>query len=366
MNRTPAGLWPIVSRLAGAGGWPPHHDDEIASFFKVANYQNLFPLLMADTDVPPDIEAAKSRFRALDALYRKRYELSRDAVLELQRVLGSDAFLLFKGSDYRHRLYARPELRQMQDVDIHIPSTEMSAAMARLAAAGYQRAYFVRGASLAPGHHEMSVVVKGVHVEIHRAFVQRVRNGIDYQSMWRRREWFERDGVRGYRLAPADAVLGHAVSLSVDEFSPELNRYVDFYLLLQLYADQLPECVARAKAWDVQRPLFGALHVTSTLFPSARTTPVTRAIDELLDKRTRRFLGERVLPDPATERSGHASGRRVQLWRKFWLIDQFWRRLAFLAYQAYATVIGSAIEWRGRRSGLIGPGWYGSTQDRTK
>ena len=234
---------------------------------------------MEEPDLPSEIVAAKPRFRALCALYRKRYELARDAILELQRVLGADAFLLLKGADYCHRLYARPELRPMVDVDILIPAGQFPRTIERLAAAGYPRKYSDFGAGFAPGHHEVSIEVGSVHVEPHRSFAQRVRAGIDYDGMWRRREWFESEGIGGYRLSPADAILGHAFNLAVDEFSSQLIRYVDFLLLLQRHESELRECVARAKAWQIERALFGALYLISNLFPAAATPMVKQAID---------------------------------------------------------------------------------------
>jgi len=354
VTQVPSELWPIVCRLATSGEWPPSSEAEVAEFFEFSNRQYLLPLLMEENDLPAEVTAAKPRFRALNALYRKRYELSREGTLELQRVLGVDGFLFYKGSDYRHRLYPRPELRPMNDVDVYVRSTEFSAALARLAAAGYERRYFAFGPSMAPGFHEISLEIKNVHIEIHRWFVQRVRAGIDYDGMWRRRERFERDGISGYRLSAADAILCHAFNLGKDEFSTELNRYVDFYLLLQQHEDQLPECVARAKAWGIERPLFGALYLISTLFPSAGTAAVREAINLLLNVPTRRFLVDRVLPDPATERSGHVNGRNVQLWRKYWLIDHTWRRFAFFAYHVYETAMGAAVAWRRRRNAVAG------------
>ena len=144
-----------------------------------------------------------------------------------------------------------------------------------------------------------------------------VRAAIDYDGMWRRREWFERDGISGYRLSPADAMLAHAFGLAKDEFSSDFNRYVDFYLLLQRYQDPLDECVTRAKAWHIERPLFGALHVTVAMFPGARTAVVDRTMDALLDRPTRQFLVDRILPDPATRagrcsiRTAHAASAQV-------------------------------------------------------
>jgi hypothetical protein len=352
VTRVPRELWPVVCRLATSREWPPRNDTDIAAFFSYANRQKLLPLLMADEDLPPAVAAAKPRFRALDALYRKRHELSREATLELRRVLGADAFLFYKGSDFRHRLYARPELRPMEDIDVYLPSADMPMVLRKLAAAGYPRKYTRFGAAFSPGHHEIPVLLGGVLIELHRSFSQQVRAAIDYHGMWKRREWFEKDGIAGHRLSPADAVLAQAFEMAKDEFGSELHRYVDFQLLLRRYQNELPSCVARAKAWDIERPLFGALYVTSALFPSERTAAIDEAMEALLDAPTRRFLVDRVLPDPATGPSGYVAGRRIHVWRKFALIDRRWRRVAFVAYQVYETAIGSVMEWRVRRSGL--------------
>jgi Uncharacterised nucleotidyltransferase len=354
MNWVPGELWPIVSRLA-VGRWPPCGEAEIAAFFDHAIRQKLFPLLIADTDVPPEIAAAKPRFRALAGLYRKRYELSRGAIAELQRVIGADAFLFLKGADYCQRLYPRPEYRPMTDVDVYMPFDAVPSALQRLAAAGYPRKYNDYGACFAPGYHVISVEIQHVQVEIHRSFAQRLRANIDYDGIWQRREFFKNDDVSGYRQAPADAILSHAFELAKDEFSSQLSRYLDFYLLVQRHGDELRECVARAKAWGIERALFGALQLTSSLFSGVQTNALKEASDRLLDASTRQFLVKQVLPDPATEPSGHATGRYRQLWRKYALMDRLWRRGAFLAYHIYQTAVGRAVEWRVRRNGVFVP-----------
>jgi hypothetical protein len=341
--------------LATGTEWPPRNDADVLAFFEFARREMLLPLLMEEAEFPSEIAAVKPRFGALRALHRKRYELAHDAILTLQRVLGADGFLLLKGSDYRHRLYARPELRPMVDVDILVPDAGFSKMMERLTAAGYPRKYNDFGAGFAPGYHEVSIEVGSVLVEPHRSFGQPVRAAIDYNGMWRRREWFESDGIGGYRLAPADAILAHAFNLAMDEFSSPIIRYVDFFLLLQRHEGELRECVSRAKTWEIERALFGALHLTSKLFPAAATAMVGEAIDSLLDASTRRFLLDRVLPDPATEPSGHVMGRYMQLWRKSSLIDRNWRKLALCAVSAYETAVGTALEWRIRRSGRFIP-----------
>ena len=181
MTKVPRELWPIVCRLATLRGWPADNDADIAAFFDYATRQKLLPLLMADDDLPPQLLAAKPRYRALDALYRKRYELNRAGLIELQRVLGADAFVFYKGIDYcHHRIYARPELRAMVDIDVYVPAADLPEALRKLEAAGYPRKYTDHGATFLPSHHEISVVIGSVHVELHRWFSQKVRAAIDY------------------------------------------------------------------------------------------------------------------------------------------------------------------------------------------
>lgn len=350
MTQVPREIWPIVCHLATSCEWPPQADADIAAFFNYAHRERLLSLLIADDDLPQQMIAAKSRFRALDALYRKRYELNRDSVLELLRVLGPDGFVFYKGADYRHRVYDRPEQRPMMDVDLYIPWAQVPAAMQKLLAAGYPRKY-TYWVAFSPQHYELSVVIGGVLIEIHRGFSQRVRAAVDYDGIWQRREWFERDGIAGYRLSPADAILAHAFHLAKDEFSSELVRYVDFYLLLQRHEGELETCVARAKAWQIERPLFGALHIATAMFPSLKTAAVVQAMHALLDRSTRQFLVDHILPDPTTEPSGWVSGRRIQLRRKFGLMDRRWRRAAFVAYFIYEAAASRVFEWRARRSG---------------
>src|SRR5262249_22736983 len=133
----------------------------------------------------------------------------------------------------------------------------------------------------------------------------------------------------------------------------------------------------RAKAWQIERPLFGALHLTTAMFQESKTPAVVQAMKALLDQPTRQFLVDHILPDLTTEHdqkqseyqgalaewqsgtagvqepaSGWILGRRIQVRRKFALIDRSWRRAAFVAYYVYATAIGRVFEWYARRSGL--------------
>ncbi len=359
MTQAPPELWKAVWTLATGQSWPPAGPDGVEQFYEYANREMLLPLLMVADRLPDAIAAARPRYRAIEAIYRKRYALSRAAIPEIQRAIGPNAFLFLKGGDYRHRLYDRPELRPMTDLDLLVPRMDFALALARFAAAGYPQKRGRHGAPFSPDHHEASVMVGEVHVELHRSLAQRPRAAIDYDALWRRRERFEADGFAAWRLSHSDAILLQAYELAKDEFSSPLIRYVDFFLLVQRQPDALPLCVERARAWQIERALFGALFVTSRLFPALGIPAVMQAMDALLTPRVRAALIARILPDPARERGGHASGRVQQLRRKFLLIDNAWRRLAFLAFVAQQEAKGSWHEWRARRAGAKLPSRWG-------
>jgi hypothetical protein len=320
--------------------------------FQAAIAQDLFPLLMDRTDLPPELEQARPRYQALASAYRKRYALSRDATIELLRIVGTETLLFYKGADYRHRLYARPELRPMADIDALVPHAALAHAKACLARAGYQPKYAAYGDVFLPGYHETRYDILGTPVDLHTSFGQRIRSTIDYAQLWERREQFSSDGVVAYRLAPADALLAQAFNLAKDEFASPLSRHLDFCLLLQSQNHALDDCVARARAWRMERAFFGALHLHARLFPSCTTPQTEAAMQGLLTPRVRAVMVQHVLPEPIRDAPGRPLPRHKQLRCKFALIDQPWRRLAFVGYHLYASAVGTAVGWplRLRRS----------------
>jgi hypothetical protein len=357
-TQAPEELWPVIWKLSTGEEWPPQTGDYVDSFFRYADREMLLPLLMMADGLPEPIAAGKLRFRPLLALHRRRYELVRAALPEFTRIAGAEAFLFYKGFDFCHRLYARPELRPMSDIDVLVPRSAFDTVLARFAREGIAQKRGAHGASFSPDHHEASVMLGEVHFEIHRSFSQPVRARFDYEGLWNRREKFAVDDVEGLRLSEPDALLCQAYELAKDEFSSPLIRYVDLFLLLRGQPDALSICVERARAWRIERALFGALFLTERLFPSARHPLLSRGMNELLTARQRAFLADHILPDPALEHSNHGSGRLLQVQRKFMLIDNLWQRLALAGYAAHQEVKGSLYEWRARRAGAkIPPRW---------
>ena len=356
-TQAPEELWPVVWRLATGEDWPPQGDDHVDAFFQYANREMLLPLLMMAEGLPEPIAAGKLRYRTLLALHRRRYELVCAALPEFTRIAGADAFLFFKGFDFCHRLYDRPELRPMSDIDVLVPAGAFDTMLERFAREGIARRRGAHGASFSPDYHEASVMLGEVHFEIHRSFSQPIRARFDYAGLWNRREAFAVDGVVGQRLSGSDALLCQAYELAKDEFRSPLIRYVDFFLLCG-QPDAISICVERARTWRIERALFGALFLTERLFPSARNALLSHAMNNLLTARQRTFLADHILPDPTLERNDRRSNRLLQVRRKLMLIDKLWPRLAFAGYAAHQEVKGSLYEWRARRAGVkIPPRW---------
>src|SRR5260370_25660489 len=105
--------------MAGATSWPPKNADEAVSFVEFAEDEGLISILFEQPGLPAAISDVLPRFRALESLHRFKYDLSRTALLELIRIVGADAFVVLKGSDYRFRLYSKPHLRPLNDIDFY-------------------------------------------------------------------------------------------------------------------------------------------------------------------------------------------------------------------------------------------------------
>lgn len=340
-------LWPLVQRLAGAGDWPPSRPEHAECLVWQAEREGLLPLLFDDDSLPDVVRLALEAHRALQRLYLQRSEILERAGRELARMLEGEAVILLKGAAYRRCLYARPEHRPMQDVDLLVPRARLDSLVDRLLAAGLEPLVPPGVAWRPPTHHERVLRLGEVIVEIHHSFVQRVRHRIDYEAIWERRQALQAAPWRAARLEDADALCAHALSLAVDEFSVPLIRYVDLWLMLQSgSAGALSEAAERARSWRAVRPLYGALRQLYRLLPESRSEAWAAQARELLPAPTRAFLDGWVLPAVERHGKGKNMSRPVELWRKLWLLDNSWRRLCFGAYHIWALLAG---RWLGRR-----------------
>jgi len=336
----PAPVWRAVHAAANGEPWPPSDDRAGELFVAQASREGLLPLLFEAADLPDAVRAAVGRQPALLALARARAAILFRALGTLGDLLRDEPFVVLKGADYAFRLYPRPEQRPMQDLDVLVPGDRLPAVCERLQAAGLVARRPRTAAREAPSYYERAFLMGDVVVEVHQAFLQRSRLRVDYEAVWRRRVPIAQAGPAAARLDDVDALAYHALSLAKDEFSVPLVRYVDLWLMLHAGPELLGAAAARAAEWRAARALFGALHQAGRLFPELAEVSVRSVARALVGPLSGRFLARFVLPPPEEQGRAGAVGRARQLWRKFWLMDDVWRRLAFAAEHAGASARG--------------------------
>lgn len=342
----PPSLWPAVHRLAAREEWPPSSKTAADRLVAHAAPEGLLPLLFAEPEPPPVLAAALERNRAWHRLYARRAEILLEATRALCDLLRDEPFVLLKGSDYRHRLYPRPELRPMQDIDLLVPRDRFAAACRRLEEAGLRPGFPGGASTRVPSYPERSFLLGEVVVEVHHSFVQRIRHRIDYDAVWERRQPLEAGAFRAQRLSDEDALAYHALSLAKDEFSVPLVRYVDLWLMVRDRQELVERAAHRAREWHATRALYGTFRQASRLFPEMRTENLEAVAADLVTGPGRRFLDRWVLPAPEERGKTGRAWRARQLWRKLWLIDDPWRRGAFALHHGYASLMGRWLGWR--------------------
>lgn len=341
----PASLWPVLCRSATEEGWPPLTDRSADLVVEQAWREGLFPLLCEEEDLPDILRAALDRRRAWRPLAARRAEILLHALDTVGAILGKDSFVLLKGADYMRRLYPRPDLRPMQDIDLLVPRDRVEAVCRRLREGGLEPKPPRRAEALVSFYYERAFTLGDVIVEIHHSFVQRIRHRVDYEGVWGRRV-LDSAGSGMARLCDVDALAGHAIAMAKDEFSVPLIRYVDFWLMVEGKPDLLRHGMERAREWRAVRAFYGALRQASRLFPEFATPEREALASESLARPVRAFLERFVLPSPADQGKPDVVTRVRQIWRKFWLMDSLFLRLAFGIYHLYAVVAGRFLAFR--------------------
>jgi Uncharacterised nucleotidyltransferase len=351
----PPSLWPVLYTLATRAAWPPADVASAERFVETAAREDLLPLLFAEPTPPAVVAAALEQRRALERVGERRAAIVRDAAGRLATTLAGEPFILLKGADYAWRLYGRPELRPMRDLDILVPAERLDVAAARILAAGYPQQFPAGPIARTRRYNERVFDLGAIRLDMHQAFLPPVRLRVDYREVWERRVPF--DGpCRAFRLSDVDALVHHAVAMAKDEFAVPLVRFVDLWLLLRAAPELLEPAVQRALEWRARRPLYSALVTARRLFPELEDVVADRRLERLLGSRTRAFLDRRVLP-PSDNWPGNVRLlRSTQLWRKFWLIDSLARRAGFLLYHASALLEGLWISRAARRAQARTPG----------
>jgi hypothetical protein len=339
----PEELWAAVQ--AGAGGaWPPRDAGSADRFLAQAAREGLLPLLFASPGLPPEVAAVLDRNRGLLRLAEARADILVRSLRVVASLLGDEAFVVLKGADYMWRLYGRPSLRPMQDIDILVPADRLDAVCGRLRAGGLRDRSPARPARAAPSYYERAFLLGDAIVEVHQSFLHRSRHPVDYAAVWARRRAVPSLGPAAARLDDVDAIAYHALAMAKDEFTVPLVRYLDLHLMLRAAPDALRPAARRAREWKASRAMFAALVGLRRLLPGPDADAIAAVAHTLSGPLARRFLTRFVLPPPREQGRAGAVTRRIQLWRKFWLLDGPARRLAFVLEHAAATAGG----WRRR------------------
>lgn len=343
----PPSLWPTVQRIATGEAWPPTTPDAADSLAREALRQGLLPLLFESHGLPAVVVAALERGLAWRRLHALRAGVLDEALADLGGILAGEPWLVLKGSDYRYRLYPRPWLRPMQDIDILVPLSHADAVCHRLRQAGYRQRFPGGAATRVASHHERVFVLGDVKVEVHHSFVQRPRHRVDYDAVWERSVPLETGAFRAARLSDVDAFAHQALSMAVDGFSVPMIRFVDLWLMVAQRPEIVAAAATRAKEWRAARALYGTLHQASRLIPEFGTDEREAMARGLLSPLVRLVLDRWVLPRDEERLRERDLGRGRRLWRKYWLIDNPWRRACFALHHGYAALAGW---WIGRRS----------------
>ncbi len=150
-----------------------------------------------------------------------------------------------KGSSLR-KLYARPDFRQMADIDLVIPSGEMEKARKQMESLGYQ----TRLDHLEREHQVSYFLPPFVSVELHDVPEKEAEQRVGYyQGIWEKAvEDPELPGV--YHLKPEDAyiyLLLHFIK-HMRYAGMGIRQVMDLYLFLQAYRDRMNDEYIRQEA----------------------------------------------------------------------------------------------------------------------
>jgi hypothetical protein len=348
----PDSLWPLLFRLATGRSWPPAEPAPAEALVDAATQEDLLPLLFEVPDLPAPVRASLDRRRLWAHVFERRAASLRESVGEIERLLG-EPFVLLKGFDYACRLYPRPALRPMQDIDILVPRERFADVCSRLRAAGRPQLFPGSPTHRVAWFSEAIFDLGEVTLEVHDSFLPRARHTIDYEALWSRRVPLE--GTGRERLSDVDAVVYHALSLSKDEFFARLIRYVDLWRMLKAAPGVLPEAAGRAREWQTVNAFYGALQQLQLFFPETREE-VAPVAEGLLPPAARQRLDRWVLPGLEERSVLRPRHRGRQIWRKLWLMDNVSRRTQFGITYGYAIACGLWMGLWARREERVSKG----------
>lgn len=331
-------LWPVIHHLANGEAWPPASEESAARFVARANQEALLPLLAAEGDLPAVVHEAVRRSAALISANAARSRMINAAFRHATELLGGERFIVLKGCDFAHRLYARPEFRPMADIDVLVREGEMDRVTRALLERGLTRAYPSGLASRVPWYHESVLAIDSVTFEVHHRFVPKTQHRIDYSAIFDRAMPFEKDGVMLLRLSTEDAFAYETLSIGIKYFTSPLIRYVDLWLMLKNSPGVVAAAAQRASEWRTERLFYAAMRYGARLFPEYQE--LSPWFQNVVPARVAKILDEHVIPQVAAGPK-RVPPRARQLVLKILLHDRLTDAGAYAAEYAASSVWGA-------------------------
>lgn len=297
-----------------------------------ANQESLLPLLADEEDLPPKVKMALAANAALLRAATARTRIILDALEKSRTLLEDEDFIVLKGCDFALRLYPRPELRPMADIDVLVREGDLERVATLLEKRGLVREFPAGAASRMPSHHEAVFRIDNVTFELHHRFVQKARYCIDYDGVWNR-------AMRFGRLSDVDAFVYQTISIGIKYFASPLIRFVDLWLMLRSSPGIVERGAALAGEWSATNTYYAVLRYAAALFPEFGADEIQSSVRNVVSPRRRGILDRFVIPQVAPG-DKIVPGRARQLWGKFWLMDDMQRRVAFAFSHTAASITG--------------------------
>ena len=345
MRSLPPSLWPRLWWLECDLPWPPISDAEVDRFIKRVAAEEMLALLEAAENVPSNIVAVLSGYRALLRLMQRRSERLHNVTIDVCGKLADEPCILLKGADYRYELYASPDLRPMRDIDVLVTFSRMDDIERLLEKQNLVRIFPGGAITRVAGHHERSFVGADFAIDLHHSFVQRSRHSVDYDSIFRERQQFRIGNVTTSRMSPVHSIVAHCLMMARDEYVVPMRSYLDLWLLLERHGEHLSESARLAAHWRCERAFYSSLELLSQMFPESKEM-VRSTNARVLSAPTRWYLDRMVLPD--ARRAFRQRGRAIRIWRKLNLLDTPYHLARFGADHLHSALAGLNLERRRR------------------
>lgn len=163
--------------------------------------------------------------------------------------------------------------RPTSDVDLFVRAGDRLRAFQVLDGLGFEP----RAASPGfddPDYHEVAWHRGGVEIDLHMALAPLVRCAIDYDQVWRGVRELPLGRARAFELAPAHAVVFHALHMAIDHFDVPALYLVD---LARLAPDPaaLSAAAEAARAWRCERPLKTSVALAGAFQPGWAAAPTS-------------------------------------------------------------------------------------------